>query len=157
MHDDTNSLNAGNGNLGNSFLGYTGQMIEERVGVAAGGQTATFATATNTDNVILGLLALKAAPPTSTPPAITSPNNVGFTVGTAGSFTVTTTGAPTPALTETGALPNGVTFADNGNGTATLGGTPAASTAGTYVITITANNGVGSPASRSFTLRVRKK
>jgi hypothetical protein len=154
LHDDTNSLNAGNGSLGNSFLAYTGQTIEERVGVAAGGQTATFATGTNIDNVILGLLAVKAAPPTSTPPAITSPNSAGFTVGTAGSFTVTTTGAPTPALTETGALPNGVTFADNGNGTATLGGTPAAGTAGSYVITITANNGVGSPANQSFTLSV---
>jgi len=66
-------------------------------------------------------------------------------------------GVPTPALTETGALPNGVTFKDNGNGTATIAGTPAAGTAGSYIITITANNGVGSPASRSFTLRVRRK
>jgi hypothetical protein len=31
---------------------------------------------------------------------------------------------PTPTLTETGELPSGVTFKDNGNGTATLGGTP---------------------------------
>src|SRR5262249_5389919 len=59
LHDDTNSLNAGNGSLGNSFLAYTGQTIEERVGVAAGGQTATFATGTNIDNVILGLLAVR--------------------------------------------------------------------------------------------------
>jgi len=78
-------------------------------------------------------------------------------VGTPGTFTVTTTGVPTPSLTKTGALPNGVTSTDNGNGTATIGGTPAAGTAGSYVITITANNGVGSPASKSFTLRVRKK
>ncbi|HKF03120.1 MAG TPA: hypothetical protein VKB49_12450, partial [Candidatus Sulfotelmatobacter sp.] len=130
LHDDANSLNAGNGSLGNSFLGNTGQTIEERIGVAAGAQTATFGTGTNIDNVILGLLAVKAAPPTSTPPAITSSNSVGFTIGTPGSFSVTTTGTPTPSLTETGALPSGVTFTDNGNGTATLGGTPAAGTAG---------------------------
>ena len=89
--------------------------------------------------------------------SITSPSSTTFIVGTPGTFTVTTTGVPTPSLTETGALPNGVTFTDNGNGTATLSGTPAAGTAATYVVTITANNGVGSPASRSFTLRVRKK
>ena len=39
-----------------------------------------------------------------------------FTVGTAGTFTVTATGFPTPTLSETGALPSGVTFVDNGNG-----------------------------------------
>ena len=49
-------------------------------------------------------------------------------MGTAGTFAVTSTGSPTATLTETGALPGGVTFTDNGNGTATLAGTPAAGT-----------------------------
>ena len=71
-----------------------------------------------------------------------------------GSFSVTTTGSPTAALTESGALPSGVTFTDNGNGTATLAGMPAAGTAGSYPITITASNGVGTAASQSFTLTV---
>ena len=75
-------------------------------------------------------------------PAITSANNTTFTVGTAGSFTVTTTGFPATTLGRSGALPAGVTFTDNGNGTATLAGTPAAGTGGTYPITITASNGV---------------
>ena len=48
--------------------------------------------------------------------------------GQAGSFTVTTKGFPTAALSESGTLPSGVTFTDNGNGTATLSGTPAAGT-----------------------------
>lgn len=87
-------------------------------------------------------------------PAITSANSTTFTVGTAGSFTVTTTGFPTPALTETGALPSGVTFTDNGNGTGKLSGTPAAGTAGTYPITITASNGVLPNATQAFTLTV---
>ena len=87
-------------------------------------------------------------------PAITSASSATFTVGTAGSFSVTTTGSPAAALTESGALPSGVTFVDNGNGTATLAGTPAAGTNATYPITITAANGVGSNATQSFTLTV---
>jgi len=87
-------------------------------------------------------------------PAITSANSATFSVGTAGTFTVTTTGSPTPALTESGTLPGGVTFADNGNGKATLAGTPATGTQGSYPITITASNGVGTAASQSFTLTV---
>ena len=58
-------------------------------------------------------------------PAITSANSTTFTERAAGTFTVTSTGTPTAALSETGALPSGVTFTDNGDGTATLAGTPA--------------------------------
>lgn len=87
-------------------------------------------------------------------PAITSPNNTAFMVGSPGSFALITTGFPAPSLTETGALPAGVTFADGGNGIGTLSGTPAAGSAGTYSITLTATNGVGTPATQSFTLTV---
>ena len=86
-------------------------------------------------------------------PAITSGNSTTFTIGAAGSFTVTTTGFPTSEPDKTGALPGGVTFADNGNGTATLSGTPTAG-AGTYPLTFTAHNGVGSDATQNFTLTV---
>jgi len=87
-------------------------------------------------------------------PTITSANSTTFTVGSSSSFTVMTTGVPNPALSETGALPSGVTFVDNGNGTATLSGNPASGTAGSYPITITANNGVTPNATQSFTLTV---
>jgi hypothetical protein len=87
-------------------------------------------------------------------PAITSGNIATFAVGAAGSFTVQTSGAPVPAVTETGALPAGVTFADNGDGTASLGGTPTDGTDGTYSFTITASNGVGSNATQNFVLAV---
>jgi hypothetical protein len=87
-------------------------------------------------------------------PAITSANKTTFTVSTAGTFSVTASGFPTPAITETGALPSGVTFVDNGNGTGTLAGVPAPGTVGNYPITFTPSNGVGSPASQSFTLTV---
>ena len=87
-------------------------------------------------------------------PAITSPATTTFTVSVAGTFTVNTTGAPPPAISATGALPTGVTFLDNGDGTATLAGTPATGTAGTYPLAITAANGVNPAATQSFTLIV---
>jgi hypothetical protein len=55
--DDTNAFDAGSNTFGNSFVARTGQMIEDKAGVAAGAQSATFHTGTATDNVILGLLA----------------------------------------------------------------------------------------------------
>jgi uncharacterized repeat protein (TIGR03803 family) len=89
-------------------------------------------------------------------PAITSGSTTTFAVGTAGSFLVTATGTPTPALTENGTLPAGVTFVDNGNGTATLSGTPAAGSGGSYGLLITAANGVGTNATQSFTLTINQ-
>lgn len=85
-------------------------------------------------------------------PAITSASSTTFTVGALGAFTVTTTGTPTPALSRSGALPGGVSFTDNGNGTASLGGTPGAGTGGAYPISITASNGNLPNATQSFTL-----
>jgi hypothetical protein len=85
-------------------------------------------------------------------PSITSVSSTTFTAGTAGSFTVTTQGYPNPALSESGALPSGITFTDNGNGTATLAGT--ATVPGTSPITITANNGISPNGTQSFTLTV---
>jgi hypothetical protein len=87
-------------------------------------------------------------------PAITSVNRATLTAGTVGQFIVTATGNPTPALAASGALPTGVTFVDNGNGTATLSGTPQAGTGGTYPLTLTASNGIGSTATQSLTLTV---
>ena len=66
-------------------------------------------------------------------------------------FTVTATGSPTPTLSESGALPTGVTFNAS---TGILSGNPQAGTRGTYPITFTASNGVGSPYDQQFTLTV---
>src|ERR1700722_4584595 len=101
-----------------------------------------------TQNFTLTVIAANQAP------AITSAAATTFIVGGAGSFTVTTTGSPTPSLSETGALPRGVTFTNNGNGTAKISGTPATGTAGSYPLTITASNGVGTAATQNFTLNV---
>ncbi|MBI3174925.1 MAG: Ig-like domain repeat protein [Chloroflexi bacterium] len=87
-------------------------------------------------------------------PAITSANTITFMVGINGSFTVTATGYPTPSLSSSGALPSGVTFVDNGDGTATLSGAPAFGSSGTYPLTFTASSGFGTDATQNFTLIV---
>jgi hypothetical protein len=86
-------------------------------------------------------------------PAITSASSTGFTVGSAGSFTVTATGYPAPTLAIAGSLPSGVTFVP---ATGVLSGTPATGTGGSYPLTFTATNGVGMPAQQSFTLTVNQ-
>jgi hypothetical protein len=88
-----------------------------------------------------------------TAPAITSAAGVSYPVGSVVSFTVTSTGAPTPALTVTGTLPSGVSFTDNGNGTGTFSGT--ATPVGVYTLTITASNGVNPDAIQTFTLTIQ--
>jgi hypothetical protein len=88
---------------------------------------------------------------TNTPPGITSANTAAFTAGAAGSFTVTATGFPAPTFSESGTLPSGVTFLNG-----LLSGTPAAGTGGTYNLTITASNGVGSNATQAFALTINQ-
>jgi hypothetical protein len=78
-------------------------------------------------------------------PAITSPASASFQVGVAGSFTVTTIGTPTPTLTISGTLPAGLSFTDNGDGTATIAGTPSAGADGTYTVTVNATNDLTDP------------
>jgi hypothetical protein len=92
------------------------------------------------------------------PPAITSAASTSFTVGTAGSFTVTTSGLPVPALSRGGAaLPGGVGFTDNGDGTGTLSGTPVAGSSGSYALSFTATNSTGTSPAQSFALTVNKQ
>jgi hypothetical protein len=67
-----------------------------------------------------------------------------FAVGSAGHFTVRT--SPAVRLSESGALPAGVTFTDDGAGTPTAGGS--------FLFTITAANGATPNAVQRFTLTV---
>ncbi len=91
------------------------------------------------------------------PVTVTSGNLATFTVGLPGTFTVTTSASfPTAALSEVGALPAGVTFVDNGDGTATLSGTPGPGTGGVYPLVIAALNGVPPVALQNFTLSVNQ-
>lgn len=98
---------------------------------------------------------------TVAPPTITSAASTAFTVGTLGAFTTTTNPGVDPAgdgmvtlSAPANELPGGVTFADNGNGTAAIGGTPSPGTSGVYVVTITASNGVAPNATQNFVLTV---
>lgn len=83
-------------------------------------------------------------------PVITSDAQATFKIGETVAFTVTSTGAPTPALTVAGTLPQGIAFTDNGNGTGTFSGS--STVLGSTLITITASNGVQPDAVQAFTL-----
>ena len=86
-------------------------------------------------------------------PVFTSATSTTFTIGITGTFSVVTVGPPTASLTESGALPLGVTFVDNGNGTATLAGRVVSSLLiGTYPLVFTANNHTASNTTQNFTL-----
>lgn len=75
---------------------------------------------------------------------ITSPDEASATSHAPLSFTVTTSGTPTPSITKSGTLPRRLRFVDNGNGTATLSGVPR--TTGRYRLEITATFGEGPSA-----------
>jgi len=97
------------------------------------------------------------AVPTATGLRFVSAAATTFTVGTAGSFSVQVVGSPAAnIITLTGALPAGVTLTNNGSGTASLSGTPAAGSGGTYPITISASSGAGAPTVQAFTLTVNE-
>ena len=89
------------------------------------------------------------------PPTISSAAEATFSIAGTNSFTVTTTaGHPTATtLSASGTLPSGVAFIDNGDGTATLAGTPVNGSSGSYPLTVTAANDAG-PSDQSFTLTV---
>lgn len=72
------------------------------------------------------------------------------TIGTSYSFSYHATGPPTPTFSVTaGALPPGITLSSGG----LLSGTPTVN--GTYTFTMTASNGVGSPANLNLTITVQ--
>ncbi|MGH9018682.1 MAG: choice-of-anchor Q domain-containing protein [Acidimicrobiales bacterium] len=90
------------------------------------------------------------------PQAITSANHASAKTSTPFSFEITTTGAPLPRLSKKGSLPKGLKLVNNGNGTATIAGTPAK--AGVYVVDLKSTYGKGGTkvvVSQTFTLTVR--
>lgn|GEM_PF-1991254 len=82
-------------------------------------------------------------------PAITSSDSATFTEGSESSVEVTATGTPTPTITESGTLPEGVSYDSS---TDTLSGQPTQE--GVFHVTFTASNGVGANAVQHFTLTV---
>jgi hypothetical protein len=88
-------------------------------------------------------------------PSITTTNATTCAIGTDCTFTVDTLGYPDPTIGLSGdSLPSGVDYFDNLDGTATFTGIPDTGTNGTYHLTFTASNGIGSNAVQAFTLTV---
>ncbi|MCL4559166.1 MAG: sortase [Chloroflexi bacterium] len=90
-------------------------------------------------------------------PTLTSADRVTFSAEMLNTFTVISHGFPVAALSQTGTLPDGVTFQDNRDGTASLSGTPARTATGIYRLVITAQNGIGSSARQDFTLTIENR
>jgi YVTN family beta-propeller protein len=81
------------------------------------------------------------------PPTITSPNAATFTLNSLGTFSPSASGYPSPTISESGPLPNGIVFSGG-----VLAGTP--TEYGTFPITFTASNGFSPDATQGFTLTV---
>lgn len=108
--------------------------------------------------VILSSFSLAAVLRADTAPSFTSATSVTFPQGVRNSFTIVTTGIPVPKITESGKLPGGIKFVDNGDGTATLSGVPGNGLGllGDYSLTFTASNGVPPNATQNFTLTITR-
>ena len=110
----------------------------------------------------VGALLIQYAPPASvgakplSAPVFKGKTTATAKVAVAFSSTIITKANPVAtAITETGALPVGVHFVNNGNGTATLSGTEPLS--GSYTFSVDASNGISPDASETFTLNVTSK
>jgi outer membrane protein assembly factor BamB len=88
------------------------------------------------------------------PPAFTSPDSAGATVGQPFTFDVTTSGYPSPNLSAKGKLAPGLEASPTGNGDAVISGRP--TEAGTYSVNIYALNGVAPSAEQTLTITVAK-
>lgn len=89
-------------------------------------------------------------------PRITSPAATTFFIGHNNEFTITAIGGPVPIITTSTNLPTGISFIDNGDGTATLSGEPTGPE-GVFQIVIKANNGITPAAVQYFDLRIAKE
>jgi hypothetical protein len=84
-------------------------------------------------------------------PVFTSPTVMTLGEGLLSGLTVKATGTPAPTLSILGTLPTGVTF---NPATGLLSGTAAVGTAGSYPLTLQANNGVNGTVTQNFVLTV---
>jgi YVTN family beta-propeller protein len=89
------------------------------------------------------------------PPAFTSARSATFKSGHFRRFIIRTTGFPAATLSERGRLPAGIRFRARSNGTAVLAGRATRADRGkTFVLTITARNGVGGAVHQIFRLKI---
>ena len=90
------------------------------------------------------------------PPALAKIRTIRIREGAALHRIIQAMGYPAPVLAESGPLPHGLTFTDNGNETAVIAGTPAAGSRGCYRIATTATNASGT-ATQHFKIIVRQR
>jgi len=90
------------------------------------------------------------------PPRFTNIPTPSFVIGKNATFTIASSGFPIPTLSISGSLPAGVLFTPKADGTASLSGAPAPGTAGEYVVTVTADIGMGYIVTRDLTVTVVK-
>lgn len=102
-----------------------------------------------------GNIALTADWEAYTAPVFTSDDTATLNAGATLSFLVEADGVPAPTITASG-LPAWATIVDNGDGTATISGTPSGSDAGETQVTITATNLTAS-VNQTLTLTVNDR
>jgi hypothetical protein len=92
---------------------------------------------------------------TPTPPAITSAGTASFTLGTNGTFTITSSGNPdaTISLDDPADLPAGLSFTAGAGGTGVISGTPTGSPS-SVIVHVNADNGVGTADDEPLTINV---
>jgi hypothetical protein len=130
---------------GNGTATFSGQASTNNKGIYFTTLTATNSAGSTTQNFVLSINDSQEAP------TFLSTDSVTENVGSAFNFNVDTTGDPVPTIAKTGNLPSTIKFSDNGDGTATLSGTPIK--AGIYTLTLKAKNKNGI-ASQVLTLNV---
>jgi Ca2+-binding RTX toxin-like protein len=90
-------------------------------------------------------------------PVFTSSQTTAFSAGAMGMFVITTAGYPAvTSITQTGTLPTGVTFTDNHDGTATLTSPAGSGTPGSFMLNLTATNGIAPDATQTLNLNVNQ-
>lgn len=88
-------------------------------------------------------------------PGFTSNQTALFAQGQPNSYTVRAKGFPVPTIATTGTVPAWASVQSNGDGTATITGTPPVGAApNQYVIDLTASNGIGATATQTLTIPI---
>ena len=93
--------------------------------------------------------------PGAAPQVITSPDTATATVGSPFSFTITTTGVPVPSIKRDGRTAQTPRLVENGNGTATIAGTPVKAGVSSFSVDAIYSKGVTKTlVTQTFTLTV---
>jgi hypothetical protein len=132
-------------------FGITGSVILGRLKAVAQSVNRRVREGMNEEEVIKAVTHL---PQRGHSPTFRSAESASFTVGSPGHFRVVTDAKPAPAFSYRGSLPGGLSFRDNGDGTALLDGTPAPGTAGIFPVMIVASNDVSEDVTQAFSLTV---